>query len=400
MNRELLILFVILLFTLVLCSFLGGKQWEGMENATTNTSYTGPNGATATLSTNWSNEPTIDFTDSSGNKTTYTQTKTEPGPGGGTISSYVSPSGLTAQMSMVSTSSATSSTIDAQTIDANGKNAVITLNVNPPTTPPPSSTSSTSSTDTTNSGTTNNGTTYDNYNHYSGSSYPSTFYGPDGGTARVIETINNNTLVITHKDGTTSIYYIDNNNSNVTTYNGDNGGTATIITDSDGNKAVKITSSNGTVVIYSSNNDSNNQSHDSSINQYSDDHVNDYNNAFTNSMSSNATANNSTGTYDSSLPPGIPKSQIPQGDEDLYILKSKVVPPVCPKCPNPIVMPSDSTGGSASGATSGNTKCPPCPPCARCPEPAFDCKKVPNYSALNQNTLPIPVLNSFSTFGM
>jgi hypothetical protein len=46
------------------------------------------------------------------------------------------------------------------------------------------------------------------------------------------------------------------------------------------------------------------------------------------------------------------------------------------------------------------TKCPPCPPCARCPEPAFDCKKVPNYSAFNQNYMPVPVLNDFSTFGM
>lgn len=28
-------------------------------------------------------------------------------------------------------------------------------------------------------------------------------------------------------------------------------------------------------------------------------------------------------------------------------------------------------------------KYPPCPPCARCPEPAFECKKVPTYSNLN-----------------
>ena len=31
---------------------------------------------------------------------------------------------------------------------------------------------------------------------------------------------------------------------------------------------------------------------------------------------------------------GIPASQIPPGTEDLYILKSKVVPPVCPVCPS------------------------------------------------------------------
>lgn len=31
---------------------------------------------------------------------------------------------------------------------------------------------------------------------------------------------------------------------------------------------------------------------------------------------------------------GIPKSEIPEGDEHLYILKSEIVPPVCPKCPD------------------------------------------------------------------
>jgi len=41
----------------------------------------------------------------------------------------------------------------------------------------------------------------------------------------------------------------------------------------------------------------------------------------------------------------------------------------------------------------------PCPPCGRCPEPSFDCKKVPNYSSTS-NVLPIPVLTDFSQFGM
>ena len=44
--------------------------------------------------------------------------------------------------------------------------------------------------------------------------------------------------------------------------------------------------------------------------------------------------------------------------------------------------------------------CPACPACARCPEPAFECKKVPNYNAINDNYLPQPVLNDFSSFGM
>ena len=84
---------------------------------------------------------------------------------------------------------------------------------------------------------------------------------------------------------------------------------------------------------------------------------------------------------------GISKSQIPFGDEDLYILKSEIVPPVCPACPT---------------LNCGNckTKCPPCPPCARCPEPAFKCEKVPNYQAKQTNPyLPLPWLNDFSKFG-
>lgn len=85
---------------------------------------------------------------------------------------------------------------------------------------------------------------------------------------------------------------------------------------------------------------------------------------------------------------GIKKSDIPPGDEDLYILKSQIVPPVCPKCPD-------------VQACEKPKKCQPCPPCGRCPEPAFTCKKVPNYSAVVENDMiPRPVLNDFSQFGM
>ena len=70
-------------------------------------------------------------------------------------------------------------------------------------------------------------------------------------------------------------------------------------------------------------------------------------------------------TAEMANPKGIPKNEIPEGDEDLYILKSQVVPPVCPACP---VVPRTEP-------------CPACPPCGRCPEPAFECKKVPNYNS-------------------
>ena len=84
---------------------------------------------------------------------------------------------------------------------------------------------------------------------------------------------------------------------------------------------------------------------------------------------------------------GIKKGNVPEGDEDLYILKSQIVPPVCPACP--------------SNSTCPRTEAPPpCPPCARCPEPAFECKKVPNYRANDDSYLPRPVLSDFSQFGM
>jgi len=79
---------------------------------------------------------------------------------------------------------------------------------------------------------------------------------------------------------------------------------------------------------------------------------------------------------------GISKDEMPPGEEHLYILKSQVVPPVCPKCP-------EVGGGGKGGKGCGDfcPKAPPCPRPQRCPEPAFTCKKVPNYSAANVDSV-------------
>lgn len=90
---------------------------------------------------------------------------------------------------------------------------------------------------------------------------------------------------------------------------------------------------------------------------------------------------------------GVRANQILPGQEHLYILKSEVIPPVCPACPS---VKCKSNGSKSETAE----KCPPCPPCARCPEPAFDCKKVPNYNRVNDGSMPYPVLNDFSQFGL
>jgi hypothetical protein len=62
---------------------------------------------------------------------------------------------------------------------------------------------------------------------------------------------------------------------------------------------------------------------------------------------------------------------------------------------------NDQAGSAAAGAGAGKAdKCPPCPACARCPEPAFECKKVPNYSRTEDINAPKPVMADFSQFGM
>ena len=78
---------------------------------------------------------------------------------------------------------------------------------------------------------------------------------------------------------------------------------------------------------------------------------------------------------------GVPRSRIPPGQENLYILKSEIVPPICPACPSV----------NCNNSSNSEKKCQPCPPCARCPEPSFECKKVPNYNSKGlMNQLPIP----------
>ena len=129
------------------------------------------------------------------------------------------------------------------------------------------------------------------------------------------------------------------------------------------------------------NNNNNNEmsSNDSNIsnNQNQLDNNFNYENNYSNSVSSELLGNDSG-----------------SNNRNDYILRTKVVPPVCPACPPVQACPS-------------NKKCPPCPapepiqpcpPCARCPEPAFECKKVPNYNSTNTDFLPRPLLNDFSKF--
>ena len=297
---------------------------------------------------------------------------------------------------------------------------------------------------------------YDNYNHYSGSSTQLTpgtvFYGPNSVTASVMTnnegrqslqiilpgTSSPVTFTQSTDASSSSIENYINYNGTVTTFKGPNGATATIVKTNNGQQAIKVETSTGTYYYnasgtYSNVTDTSTQYYGSTgyhiqqapntlsyqgpyggsagsvtgpqgntayyaqgpagntVTGNNDDSINQYYGPYGGRAGSVTGPQGNTPYYAEgpagNAAIGIPRSQIPPGQEDLYILKSQVVPPVCPACPTNASCPRQEP-------------CPPCPACARCPEPAFECKKVPNYSAINNEYLPMPILNDFSQFGM
>ena len=199
------------------------------------------------------------------------------------------------------------------------------------------------------------------YGPYGGSAGSVT--GPEGNTAYYAQGPAGNTVygVNQSQDGP---YYNTNTSGSANQYYGPNGGSAGSVTGPEGNTAYYAQGPNGNTVT-----------------------------GTTTGTTSSTTGTTDYGTdYYSTLPEGISKSQIPAGQEDAYILKSEIVPPVCPAC--------SMTPAAASANCPRQEPCPPCPACARCPEPSFECKKVPNYSSINEDSLPMPVLSDFSQFGM
>jgi hypothetical protein len=359
MNTEALFVFLILLLGLLLCSFLGGKCGnEGFTtdfsgtftinqptNSTTSTSATSTNGtSTSGTSTNGASTSSPvnydNYNHYSGSSTQLASGTTFYGQNGGSV--------------VVKTNS--DGTQSLQVTLANGQQPM-TFTVQPPSSSPSTSQAPQSSTTTTES--------YTNY--YGNHGTATTYYGPNGSTATVASANNgqqaihvqtpNGSYTFTQSgsyynpDNTSSTQYYGSTGYHVDTYQGAYGGSAGAVTGPQGNTAYYAQGPNGNTVA--------------------------------------GTTSNTA--YYNSLPPGIPASQIPPGHEDLYILKSQVVPPVCPVCP---------TISSYSNDPNKEDKCSPCPAPQRCSEPSFECKKVPNYNAIDNQYLPQPVLNDFSTFGM
>jgi len=259
--------------------------------------------------------------------------------------------------------------------------------------------------------------------------YSKTFYAANGGTAKVVNINGVTNIRITSSTGQVTDYLIQNTSgqapppppANPSSF------TAYVFVDSAGDVAriyvtnskcyIEVTCVNGEVLVFTESqtdvyNPNGNQSYkittvDGSLNQGGEYPAYSTSASYVPPpppppSSSYPPSQNQSGAYNSTMPPGVPYSSIPPGQEDLYILKSQVVAPVCPVCP--------------SNKVEVSKPCPPCPACARCPDSNFACKKVPNYASVQiqtsesgsgsdtglsgapSNYEPMPMVDSFAAF--
>jgi hypothetical protein len=387
MNVEALFLFLILLLGLVLCSFLGGNcNKEGF----TQDKQTDSSGNFITSLTSGSNSSSNNSNNNDSNNSSSSNNSNSSSNG----DNYNHYSGSSTELTNGSTFTGSNGGTVVVKISSDGKQS---LQVTPP-----------------DGGSPMTFTVKESMTTYSGENGSAAkFYGPNGQSAIVIKTndgqqaikitdSNNNSITYTssgstavHSSETNTTYY-GSTGSNIpsssynTAYTGN--ASAGAVTGPQGNTAGYATGPQGNTV-YGTNANNNNSYYGGSAGAVTGPQGNTaaYATGPQGNTAYGTNANNSSygDQYYSTLPPGIPKSQIIPGEEDLYILKSQIVPPVCPA---PII--------ASSSSYKDEEKCRPCPAPQRCPEPAFDCKKVPNYSAVNSSYLPMPVLNDFSTFGM
>jgi hypothetical protein len=305
----------------------------------------------------------------------------------------------------------------------------------------------------------------DNYSHFSKNSIPTVYYGPDSSTARVTVAGGENDetgadkkygITVTTASGATTTYVMETDSDATAVVNpltstpettttstqattvpdsiantrfiDKSGNVARLFVAKNGQYVVQTRQLNGYDMIYTSTNvftyDRNNSKSflvgDSINNITPIGEEKSTTNDLIGSLTNNTISSQQTQTIN-----GIPGRSIPIGQEDLYILKSQIVPPVCPACPQ------------VCASKSSKETCGPCPSCARCDTSTdFTCKKVPDYSSNtagstsggdsmwgpnsnisssngangsvsnynkyrnNTKFSPVPVVSNFSTFGM
>jgi len=427
MNMEALFLFLILLLGLVLCSFLGGNcGYEGFDNIVQkDAEFIGENGGTLVINENSDGTQNLDVTLPNGEKIILTSQndKKKEGYTDRNVQVFYGPNGERGEVITDIYGRVTIRVVKNNTIYLYNPNTGKSVTITGAATP--------------------SITAYDNYQH--GQINPTNI--PNG--AEFIGTNGGKLVVNTNSDGTQKLavtlpngekitfsskkykksdtFLKDNNDYTKNVFYGPNGEKAEVVTAYDGKVTIYVNKNNIKYIFnpYTGYDDMSSTQYYGSTGYHTQTYQGAYQGDYGNTpyysdvpyygektATANANANapygpasspvnyaqgsngqNAAANYNNSLPPGVPRSMIPPGDEDLYILKSQVVPPVCPVCPAANDM-------LQSLAEIKETKCPPCKPCDRCPEPSFECKKVPNYNAIGNNELPIPVLNDFSTFGM
>jgi hypothetical protein len=376
MNTEALFLFLILLLGLLLCSFLGGKCGrEGFSGKFSGTFDVMDSGSHMQSSSGAST--------SSGNKydnyNHFTGSSTQLSPG----TTFYGENGRTANV--VADSDGTQSL--QITLPGTDVPVMFTLQKS---NPDASTTNTLASQKSKSKSATCNVESYTNYGET-----PTTYYGPNDTTANVITADNGQKAVKVNTPSGT--YYYNTSGAQITTdtstqYYGSTGSPIQKSPDEMAYQSSLTDINKGTPASKRSSDEHTEDGYatDKNYARYGEERPSVQSSI---AQSSSSQSSKTSSDYYSSLPPGIPRSQIPSGQEDLYILKSQVVPPVCPACPTSAMCERIEMNAKQE-------KCPPCPPCARCPEPSFECKKVPNYSAINNDYLPTPVLNDFSNFGM
>ena len=286
--------------------------------------------------------------------------------------------------------------------------------------------------------------TYDNYNHYTKTYSPTTFYGPNGGKATLMAFEGKYAIMITDSAGNMKIYTLSQQDNGLPTFQptslsqnntaltitdeilksrfscGEDGSSAKIFKSKDNKYAIEIELASGKRMIFVENN------------IYTFNNTLNPNNSCSTQQYCPGQPTNISSPYESLLPEGIPRNIIPKGQEDMYILKSQVIPPVCPMCPSvgPYTMSnsqdSDSTSAPAGAMpptlkqinavknweetiSSASTYTPlygsnlasnASAKKASSVRPGSQTAPTSASSASKADYLPMPVLNDFSQFGM
>lgn len=368
---------MVILFMYVSCL----KTMEGMtDDTTTDTSTTDTSTTTTTTPT------TSDSTTTTSTTPTYYDTTTYNHYSGANTIIYYAPDGSTASITtltngtkaiIVNNNIYVISPTTPNVYAYNGNTAIITTVNNQPVIKVTKS----DGTVVIYSTSRNTGVTYNPYNTTSNINKTGTitYTGPYGTSATVTTMGGITEIAVTFRNNSSSIFYVDKNNTSGVVYVNSYGDTA-LINESSG--TIVVTTRYGETLTYTKVSGAVGYNDTSSV--YSSTSITNTN---TGNTVGSVTGPNDNTLYYADKP--VTVNSVPPGDEDLYILKSQIVPPVCPVCPPTIVKRCDK-----------EKECGPCP-IQRCPTAPFKCVKQPDYSneAVKQY-LPIPVLSSFATFGL